>query len=69
MAGLRMIAKMYGGVVLNGVTMIYDEVRGDFYTEEEMTPERKMASEKKKWERIKRKIDEANAKDNQKELF
>lgn len=69
MAGLRMIAKIYGGIIINGVHYYYDEVRDDFFTEEEMTAERKILSEKKKWERVKKRIEEENAKDNQSELF
>jgi len=52
MAGLKRIAKMYGGMIIQGVRYVYDYVSDECVTESEMPfgSERWKASEKKKWE-------------------
>ena len=51
MAGLKRIAKMYGGVEINGVKFVYDYARDECVPESEMPPgsDRMKESERAKW--------------------
>lgn len=55
MAGLARIARMYGGMVINGVNYVWDYVNEEAVPEKEMPKgsERWQASEKRKYELIK----------------
>lgn len=55
MAGLARIARMYGGMVINGVNYVWDYVAETAVPEKEMPPgsERHKASERKKYELLK----------------
>lgn len=54
MAGLKRIAKMYGGMVVQGVRYVYDYATDECVPESEIPVggERWKASEKKKWQDI-----------------
>ena len=51
MAGLRMIAKAYGGMTINGVKYVWDYAADEAVKESEMPPggDRWKASERAKW--------------------
>ena len=55
MAGLARIARMYGGMVINGVHYVWDYVAEEAVPEKEMPPrsERWKASERKRFELLK----------------
>lgn len=60
MSGLAKICKMFGRVKASqggeAVTWVYDYAEGKPVLESEMTDERWKASEKAKWERVKKEI-------------
>jgi hypothetical protein len=53
---------MYGGMTINGVTYVWDYVKDEPVKEKEMTKERRLASERRKWELIKEQNTNAKAK-------
>lgn len=62
--GMRMIAKMYGGIVFNGVKYIYDYAKDELIKESDLLAmkkseqnARKAASEKAKWAQVKMAIE------------
>jgi hypothetical protein len=57
--GLQKIAKLYGGIKVNGVDYVWDYATDEAVRKEEMPPgsERWKASEKAKWAQLKEKLD------------
>lgn len=56
MSGLRRLCQQYGSIKIQGVRWVWDFVSDEPVKESEMTKERKMASEKARWNRVREKL-------------
>ena len=55
--GIKMLAELYGGMILNGVEYVYNYDTEDLVEKSKFTKEQREKSERKKFERIKSEMD------------